>query len=46
MVDVAGLVIGAPSQRVLADQRRLSALVDGSARDLSRVMGFGAELSG
>jgi DNA-binding IclR family transcriptional regulator len=43
---VAGLVLGAPSQRVLAEQPRLAALVIESARDLSRVMGFGAELPG
>jgi IclR family transcriptional regulator, acetate operon repressor len=40
---VAGLVLGAPSQRVLAEQPRLAALVIESARELSRVMGFGAE---
>jgi len=43
---VAGLVVGAPSQRVLADQPRLAALVVQSARELSSVMGFGAELPG
>jgi DNA-binding IclR family transcriptional regulator len=43
---VAGLVLGAPSQRVLAEQPRLAALVVQSARELSRVLGFGAELSG
>jgi DNA-binding IclR family transcriptional regulator len=43
---LAGLVLGAPSQRVLAEQPRLAALVIESARDLSRVMGFGAELPG
>ena len=43
---LAGLVLGAPSQRVLAEQPRLAALVVESARDLSRVMGFGAELPG
>ena len=42
----AGLVIGALSQRVRAEQPRLAALVMDSARDLSRVMGFGAELPG
>ena len=40
---VAGLVLGAPSQRVLAEQPRLAALVIESARELSRVMGFGAQ---
>ena len=40
---VAGLVLGAPSQRVLAEQPRLAALVIESARELSRVMGFGGE---
>ena len=43
---VAGLVLGAPSQRVLAEQPRLAALVIESARELSRVMGFGAEPAG
>jgi IclR family transcriptional regulator, acetate operon repressor len=43
---VAGLVLGALSQRVRAEQPRLAALVMDSARDLSRVMGFGAELTG
>ena len=43
---LAGLVLGAPSQRVLAEQPRLAALVIESARDLSRVLGFGAEPSG
>jgi IclR family acetate operon transcriptional repressor len=43
---VAGLVLGAPSQRVLAEQPRLAALVIESARELSRVMGFGAEPGG
>jgi len=43
---IAGLVLGAPSQRVLAEQPRLAALVTGSARGLSRVMGFGTEAKG
>ena len=43
---VAGLVLGAPSQRVLAEQPRLAALVIESARELSRVMGYGAEPAG
>jgi IclR family acetate operon transcriptional repressor len=43
---VAGLVLGAPSQRVMAEQPRLAALVIEGARELSRVMGFGAELPG
>jgi DNA-binding IclR family transcriptional regulator len=43
---VAGLVLGAPSQRVLAEQPRLAALVIESARELSRVMGFGVEPAG
>jgi len=43
---VAGLVLGALSQRVRAEQPRLAALVMDSARDLSRVMGFGAEQTG
>ncbi|MGH7645264.1 MAG: IclR family transcriptional regulator [Gemmatimonadales bacterium] len=43
---LAGLVLGAPSQRVLAEQPRLAALVIESARGLSRVMGFGAEGNG
>jgi DNA-binding IclR family transcriptional regulator len=43
---VAGLVLGTLSQRVRAEQPRLAALVMDSARDLSRVMGFGAELTG
>ena len=43
---VAGLVLGALSQRVRAEQPRLASLVMDSARDLSRVMGFGAELTG
>ena len=43
---VAGLVLGALSQRVRAEQPRLAALVMDSARGLSRVMGFGAELTG
>ena len=42
----AGLVLGAPSQRVLAEQPRLATLVVESARELSRVMGFEAELPG
>ena len=40
---LAGLVLGAPSQRVLAEQPRLAALVIESARGLSRVMGFGTD---
>ena len=43
---LAGLVLGAPSQRVVAEQPRLAALVIDSARDLSRVMGFRAEPPG
>ena len=43
---LAGLVLGAPSQRVLAEQPRLAALVIESARGLSRVMGFGTERNG
>lgn len=43
---LAGLVLGAPSQRVLAEQPRLTALVVESARELSRVMGFSAEPAG
>ena len=43
---MAGLVLGAPSQRVLAEQSRLAALVVEGARELSRVMGFGAEPPG
>ena len=43
---LAGLVLGAPSHRVLAEQSRLAGLVMDSARGLSRVMGFGAEPSG
>ncbi len=43
---VAGLVLGALSQRVRAEQPRLAGLVMDSARDLSRVMGFGAEQTG
>jgi IclR family transcriptional regulator, acetate operon repressor len=40
---LAGLVLGAPSHRLLADQSRLAELVIESARGLSRVMGFGTE---
>jgi IclR family pca regulon transcriptional regulator len=43
---LAGLVLGAPSQRVLAEQPRLAGLVIKSARDLSRVMGCEAGLPG
>jgi len=43
---LAGLVLGAPSQRVLAEQPRLATLVVESAGRLSRVMGFGGELPG
>ena len=43
---LAGLVLGAPSQRVLAEQTRLATLVIDSARKLSRVMGFGGERPG
>lgn len=39
----AGLVLGATSQRVLAEQPRLAALVVDGAHELSRVMGFGGE---
>ena len=41
---MAGLVLGATSQRVRAEQPRLAALVVDGARDLSRVMGYGGEL--
>ncbi len=40
---LAGLVVGGPSKRLAADQERLGALVMERARELSRVMGFGAE---
>jgi IclR family transcriptional regulator, acetate operon repressor len=40
---LAGLVVGGPSKRLAADQERLGALVVERARELSRVMGFGAE---
>ena len=43
---LAGLVLGAPSQRVLAEQSRLVGLVRDGAHELSRVMGFGAERPG
>ena len=38
-----GLVLGATSQRVQAEQSRLAALVVDGAHELSRVMGFGGE---
>ena len=40
---IAGLVLGAPSHRVLAEPTRLAGLVIEGARGLSRVMGFPAE---
>ena len=43
---LAGLVLGAPSHRVLAEQPRLAGLVVEGARELSRVMGFGGEQPG
>jgi IclR family transcriptional regulator, acetate operon repressor len=43
---LAGLVLGATSQRVLAEQPRLAALVIDGAHGLSRVMGFGGERPG
>jgi len=43
---LAGLVLGAPSHRVLAEQSRLAGLVTESAHGLSRVLGFEAELPG
>jgi IclR family transcriptional regulator, acetate operon repressor len=42
-VVMAGLVLGATSQRVQAEQSRLAALVVDGAHELSRVMGFGGE---
>jgi DNA-binding IclR family transcriptional regulator len=42
-VVMAGLVLGATSQRVQAEQARLAALVVDTAHELSRVMGFGGE---
>ncbi len=42
-VVMAGLVLGATSQRVQAEQARLAALVVDGAHELSRVMGFGGE---
>jgi DNA-binding IclR family transcriptional regulator len=45
-VVMAGLVLGATSQRVLAEQPRLAALVADGAHELSRVMGFGGERPG
>ena len=43
-VVTAGLVLGATSQRVRAEQPRLAALVMDRAHELSRVLGFGGEL--
>jgi IclR family acetate operon transcriptional repressor len=40
---IAGLVLGAPSHRVLAEPSRLAGLVIKGARGLSRVMGFGTD---
>jgi len=39
-------VLGATSQRVLAEQPRLAALLTDRAHELSRVMGFGGEFPG
>jgi len=45
-VVTAGLVLGATSQRVRAEQPRLAALVMDRAHELSRVLGFGGEPPG